>query len=91
MYALVYNLVRLVMLEAAQQQQVPVERISFIDALRWLRTAKPGTSLTKLIVNPHRPNRNEPRVVKRRPKQYARMTKPREKLRKGLRRKRLTA
>jgi IS4 transposase len=33
MYALVYNLVRLVMLEAAQRQQVPMERISFVDAV----------------------------------------------------------
>lgn len=32
--ALVYNLVRLVMLEAARQQQVSADRISFIDALR---------------------------------------------------------
>ena len=39
MFALVDNLVRLVMLEAARRQEVPVERISFIDALRWLRTA----------------------------------------------------
>ena len=91
MYALVYNLVRLVMLEAARRQDVPVERISFVDALRWLRTAKPGTLLPQLIVNPHRPNRSEPRVVKRRPKSYPLMTKPRNKLRKALLRKRLTA
>ena len=91
MFALVYNLVRVVMLEAARRQKVPVERISFVDALRWLRTAKPGTALPKLVVNPHRPNRLEPRVVKRRPKQYPRMTKPRAKLRKDLPRKRLKA
>lgn len=84
MFALVYNLVRLVMVEAARRQNTPVERISFVDALRWLRTAKPGTPLPKLIVNPHRPNRTEPRVVKRRPKQYGRMTKPRHQLRKAL-------
>jgi hypothetical protein len=91
MYALVYNLVRVVMLEAARRQEVPVERISFVDALRWLRTAKPGTPLPKLVVNPHRPNRLEPRVIKRRPKQYDLMTKPRSKLRKELSRKRLKA
>lgn len=84
MFGLVYNLVRLVMLEASRRQNTPVERISFVDALRWLRTAKPGTPLPKLIVNPHRPNRTEPRVVKRRPKQYGRMTKPRNQLRKAL-------
>ncbi len=33
-YAIVYNLVRVVMLEAAAHQCVDVERISFIDALR---------------------------------------------------------
>jgi hypothetical protein len=32
-YALVYNLVRAIMYEAAQRQDVPVERISFADAL----------------------------------------------------------
>jgi hypothetical protein len=91
MFALVYNLVRIVMLEAARRQKVPVQRISFVDALRWLRTAKPGTPLSKLVVNPHRPNRLEPRVVKRRPKQYPRMIKPRSQLRKELPRKRLKA
>jgi hypothetical protein len=39
MYALVYNLVRLVMCEAASHQGVPVERISFVDAVRWLAEA----------------------------------------------------
>ena len=32
-YALVYNLVRAVICAAAQRQQVPVDRISFADAL----------------------------------------------------------
>jgi len=36
-FTLVYNLVRLVMLEAARRQKVLLSRISFIDALRWLR------------------------------------------------------
>ena len=35
-YAMVYNLVRLVMIEASRRQGVDVERISFIDAMRWL-------------------------------------------------------
>jgi hypothetical protein len=91
MYALVYNLVRLVMLKAAREQSVPIERISFVDALRWLRNAKPRTPLRKLIIIPHRPNRSEPRVVKRRPKQYDLMTRPRDELRKALLRKRLRA
>lgn len=84
MFALAYNLVRLVMLEAARRQEVPLERISFIDALRWLRHAPPGTPLAKLVVTPHRPNRFEPRVIKRRMKQYPLMKKPRAELRKAL-------
>ena len=37
-----------------------------------------------LVVNPVRPGRVEPRVVKRRPKQYRRLTEPRAELRKKL-------
>ncbi len=33
MFAIAYNLVRLVMLEASDRQKVPLERISFVDAL----------------------------------------------------------
>lgn len=88
MFAVAYNLVRLVMLEAARRQQVPLDRISFIDALRWLRDADPHTDLTDLVVNPFRPDRLEPRVVKRRRKEYNLMNQPRHKLRKSLGRKR---
>ena len=91
MFAIAYNLIRLVMLEASRRQQVPLDRISFIDALRWLRDAKPDTPLSPLVVNPARPNRLEPRVLKRRKKQYNLMKKPRAKLRKALNRKKSTA
>ncbi len=84
MYALVYNLVRLVMLEASHRQGVAVARISFVDALRWLASAQPGESLPALVVNPDRRDRVEPRVRKRRPKQYPLMKKPRSELRKAL-------
>jgi hypothetical protein len=77
-FALAYNLVRMVMLEASRRQKVPLDRISFIDALRWLRDARPGTTLTSLVVNPSRPNRLEPRALKRRPKEYDRMNQPRK-------------
>lgn len=83
MYAIVYNLVRVVMMEAAARQGVDVERISFIDALRWLCEMKTA-NLPKLVVNPARPGRFEPRVKKRRPKQYPLMKKPRSELRKRL-------
>ena len=43
-YALVYNLVRLVMLEAAHRQRVPVDASSFVDAVRWLAEAVHGPS-----------------------------------------------
>jgi hypothetical protein len=83
-FALIYNMVRQVMLEASRRQNVDVQRISFIDALRWLQTARPGDDLPALVVNPHRPNRYEPRVVKRRPKTYPLMTEPRRQLKKQL-------
>jgi Transposase DDE domain len=91
MFAIAYNLVRLVMLEASRQQKVPLERISFIDALRWLRDAQADSLLTPLVVNPARPNRIEPRVLKRRIKEYNLMNKPREVLRKALLRKKKAA
>ena len=83
-FALIYNLVRQVMLLAAVRQQVDVRRISFIDALRWLQTAQPDDELPKLVVNPDRPNRLEPRVRKRRPKEYPLMQQPRRQLKKDL-------
>jgi len=79
-FALIYNLVRQVMVVAAQQQMVPLDRISFVDALRWLQTAQPGEALGRLVVNPERADRYEPRVKKRRPKNYKLMNKPRKQL-----------
>jgi hypothetical protein len=83
-FALIYNLGRLVMIQAARRQQVAIDRISFIDAARWLAAARDDESLSGLVVNPHRPSRYEPRVRKRRPKQYPLMQKPRQTLRKAL-------
>lgn len=90
-FAIVYNLVRAVMLEASRRQEVPVSRISFVDALRWIKHAKPGDVLPPLIVNPHRPDRVEPRCRKRRPKEYDLMNKPRSELRKKLKKQRKNA
>jgi hypothetical protein len=84
MFVLVYNLVRTVMIEAARRQEVELRRISFVDALRWLKHAAPGAELSELVVNPLRPNRTEPRVKKRRPNTFPFMTKPREQLRRAL-------
>jgi Transposase DDE domain len=91
MYAIVYNLIRLVMLSAADSQNVPVARISFIDAQRRLRHAVAGSPFRKLVVVPDRPLRFEPRVRKRRPKEYDLMKKPRKQLKQDLIRQQLKA
>jgi len=83
MIALAYNLVRLVMVEGGRRQGVEPDRISFVDALRWLTHARPGEELRKLKVHRVR-HRSEPRVRKRRPKQYSLMNRPRAELRKAL-------
>ena len=88
-FAILYNLVRLVILQSAKQQQVGVERISFLDALRWLGAPATGVLLEALFVNPTRPNRVEPRVKKRRPKAFPFMTKSRRALRQALLQQRL--
>jgi Transposase DDE domain len=80
-FALIYNLIRLVMLQAARRHQVDIDRISFIDAARWLAAARDNEPLSLLVVNPHRPSRYEPRVRKRRPTQYPLMQTPRKELR----------
>ena len=79
-FTLVYNLVRAACLASAAERGVPPDRISFTDAMRWLREPRPWVSLSELLVNPTRPDRIEPRVRKRRPKQYPLMQKPRSEL-----------
>ena len=76
-YCLVYNLVHALMLEAAARQKVQPQRISFIDTVRWLLSAEPGEDLPALVVNPHRPDRHEPRVIKDLKDTYRKMSKPR--------------
>jgi hypothetical protein len=83
-FAIVYNLVRLVMWQSATLQYTAVERISFLDALRWLSAPSPGMPLTTLMVIPVRPHRLEPRVKKRRPKSFPFMITPRQALRRQL-------
>lgn len=91
MFAVVYNLVRVVMGEAARRQEVHPDRISFVDALRWLSAATPGSTLPVLVVNPDRPERIEPRCLKRRPKKFPYMIRPRKVLREELKNKQLVA
>jgi hypothetical protein len=78
MYLLVYNLVRLAMLRAAADQRVTVNRISFMDALRWLCSRMLGLQgVAELIVNPDRRGRCQPRVIRKRLKAYDLLVRPR--------------
>lgn len=72
-FGMAYNLVRALMVEASQHQGVPPDRISFVDVLRWLAERRPHEPMPRFAVNPLRPGRHRPRIVKRRPKQYPRM------------------
>jgi hypothetical protein len=83
-FAIVSNLVRMVMWQAATLHPTAVERISCLAARRWLSAPRPDMPLVALIVNPARPPRVEPRVKKRRPQSFPLMIKPRQALRQQL-------
>lgn len=76
-YFISYNLIRRVIRDAADQQNLPERRISFIDAMRWLANARGDDPLIVLAVIPLRPNRHEPRVKKYLKYRYRPMTRPR--------------
>lgn len=98
MFAIAYNLLRLLIVQAACQYHLLPRQISFkatADTLRHYRQAfrasrgKPREVdrlwLEMLEVITHqivgdRPNRSEPRAVKKRPKNYQRMTRHRSKM-----------
>ena len=98
MHARAYNLIRALMQDIAQSQQVPWQRLSFkgtVDALRQWRelfenTQNPpraGCQLRRLFYQSiahdlllDRPARSEPRAVKRRPKNFRLLTKPRHEM-----------
>jgi|KBSSwiStaDraftv2_1062776.scaffolds.fasta_scaffold333344_2 Transposase DDE domain. len=80
-YLLVYNLVRLAMLRHAHACGVEPARVSFIDALRWLCCRMAGLGgVPALLINPYRPGRRDPRVIRRRLKEYNLMKRPRAEL-----------
>jgi hypothetical protein len=83
-YALVYNLIHVVMLKAARRQRVLPHQISFTDTLRWLLGATPGEPLADFMIIPYRPDRHEPRVLKDQQDTYTKMSRPRAQLRKEL-------
>jgi hypothetical protein len=89
MYMLAYNLLRTLMWQAAQSENVPVLRTSLQGTRQQFNQFRPHLArasnqprrqlyTTLLAVIPHqlvplRPHRVEPRVVKRRPKPFPRM------------------
>lgn len=96
MHLIAYNLIRLLMWEAASQHGRALHRLSFTGTLHRIRTVFPilllqtncdalqcaalfEQLLSWMVDNPipDRPNRVEPRRVKRREKNYSRLTKPR--------------
>jgi hypothetical protein len=91
MYLAAYNLLRTLMNSAAQKANVPVARISFQGCRQRLAAASPRAAFIgqykRLMrdlaedLNPDRPFRVEPRAVKRRPKQYDLLNRPRSVLR----------
>jgi len=93
LYRIVYNLVRWLMLQSAKAHGLRPNQLSFTHALgvirQWsiylaLASERDRHRLYRLMLStlaqaplPYRPNRSEPRAVKRRPKNYQRLTKPR--------------
>jgi hypothetical protein len=84
LFAIVYNLVRLIMGQLAGLRHIGVERISFLDALRWLGAPSAVVPLGALMVNPVRSHRTEPRLNKRRPQSFPFIITPRQELRQQL-------
>ena len=80
-YCLAYNLVHAVMARAAARQGSTPDRISFTDALRWLLSAAPGDETPTLVVNPSRPGRYHPRVLKHTSRTFPKMTRERHEYR----------
>jgi Transposase DDE domain len=80
-FAIIDNLVRMVILPSAQLPRVDAARISFLDALQWFGAPSTGMPVAALIINPARPHRVEPGVRKRRPKNFPFISKPRQELR----------
>jgi hypothetical protein len=83
-FVLVYNLIRIAMLRAARTRGVNVNRLSFADTLAWVRYGDISACPIP-IVNPLRPGRLEPRVIKRQKKEFPYMTSPRADLKAQLR------
>jgi hypothetical protein len=75
-FALIYNMVMAIRFRVAQQMGLCPARLSFVDTLRHV-CVHGWTVPETLVINPERPGRWQPRVVKRRAKPHPLMTKPR--------------
>ena len=100
MQVIAHNLVRAIMFDASLSRGLSLDRFSFKGTVDTLRNWAPlffavctrkhkshRATLLDLLVEdrlPHRPNRFEPRVRKRRPKQYPLMTQPRRRIRRQI-------
>jgi len=94
---LAYNLIRQVMLQAARKAGVSPRTLSFTAAVQmiganWLLVALSADAMASLLIDAamaaiaehivgNRPGRVEPRAIKRRPKEHALLTKPRDEAR----------
>lgn len=87
LHTICYNVVRLVMLEAARRSGTAPDRMSFADARDWLADNASPQWLFQLVENPYRPGRFEPRCVKRRPKPFKLLERPRAEIKKEIERK----
>jgi len=94
---LAYNVIRMLMLRAAQLSDLDVREISFKHSVQlacaWQngrRQSRPSSANLLPLISQNRvrcrPGRIEPRSVKRRPKPYPFMTKPRVEMRKEIQR-----
>ena len=81
-FGIVYNAVRLVMIEAAETAGVSPDRVSFVDVLRWLELGCPGGAPPPFLINPPRSRSPAPRNIKRRCKGHTYLTRPRKPQRK---------
>jgi len=79
-FILLYNLIRRVMGQAARQQKVDPDRISFADAKCWLLYSQPGAALPELVVNPIRTRKSPPRQVKNARHRFSQLKQPRSQL-----------
>ena len=81
-YLIVWNLVRMTMARFAEQAKISPWRISFVDTLRCLAVLlqAPARPKVHLLINPDRPDRWEPRMLKRLLKEYDLLTESRQRL-----------